>query len=237
MKNIIAIQGYKNSGKDEVAKYIKYLLSTPNCMHSYWLGKLFHFQPLFSKWKIVKYADGLKKILSVMLNVSTSKFEERDFKENYYVDFINYKLLNIKEKDVSDTITDKQFSEELQKGNLDLALKYNLSVRQVLQFFGTDIIRRFFGDKFWIHHTLNFKSDNIIISDQRFIIENQSIRNPKYNSFIIHVIRPICNMGEHSSEKELYSLLYNKSYDCLIHNYKTLEHLFNECKNIIHYYF
>lgn len=29
MKNIIAIQGYKGSGKDEIAKYINYILNTP----------------------------------------------------------------------------------------------------------------------------------------------------------------------------------------------------------------
>lgn len=35
MKQIIAIQGKKGSGKDEVAKYINYILGTPSFMHHF----------------------------------------------------------------------------------------------------------------------------------------------------------------------------------------------------------
>ena len=35
MRKIIAIQGYKNSGKDTVAEMLQYLLNTPKIMHFY----------------------------------------------------------------------------------------------------------------------------------------------------------------------------------------------------------
>ena len=236
MKNIIAIQGFKGSGKDEVAKYINYILNTPSWMHIYWLAKLLRFQPVFHKWKITRYADALKRMLAIMLNVDVSEFENRDFKENYCFDFSLYQLININSVDNPNTISDKSFNRELKKGNLNVAIEYNLSIRQILQFFGTDIMRRYFGDELWIHTTLNSKSNNLIIADQRFIVENTIVSNSKYNTCIIHIVRNGCVAGMHASEKELEELYQNKKYDILLENNSTLKELFNKCKNITYSY-
>ena len=45
---IIAIQGYKGSGKDTVALYLKYILGTPRFMHNYKIAKLLNFKPIFN---------------------------------------------------------------------------------------------------------------------------------------------------------------------------------------------
>jgi hypothetical protein len=86
-------------------------------------------------------------MLAIMLNVDVSEFENRDFKENYCFDFSLYQLININSVDNPNTISDKSFNRELKKGNLNVAIEYNLSIRQILQFFGTDIMRRYFGDE------------------------------------------------------------------------------------------
>ena len=231
MKNIISIQGYKGSGKDEVAKYISYILNTPFWMHVYWLAKLLNFQPVVHRWKITRYADSLKKMLAIMMNVEVSRFEDRDFKENYYFDFNNYTLIK---SPATSTISDKAFARELKRGNLDVALRYNLSIRQVLQFFGTEIIRKFFGDKLWIYSTLNSDQNNLIIADQRFIVENEEISKAKYNSYIIHIIREGCTAGFHASEKEIQELYNTRSYSILLYNNGTLKDLFYKCKNIVY---
>lgn len=167
---------------------------------------------------------------AILLNVSVEDFENRDFKENYYFDFNEYRFYHRLIVDKRDMITDKEFSKQLKKGNLDIILQYKLSVRQILQCFGTDVMRRFFGDKLWINITLAQNIDNMIISDQRFMIENEAVR--ENDSFIIHITRPGCEAGNHPSEKELTKLYQRKQYDYLINNNGSLEDLFNECKLI-----
>ena len=207
MEKIVAIQGNKSSGKDETAKFINYLLNTPMCMHNYWFAKLIGFKCIYKKWTIIKYAAALKKVAAILLGVNENDFEDRNFKENYYFDFNEYKLYYTNEIDNKDKIPDKEFSRQMNKGNLDVILSKKLSIRQILQCLGTDVLRRFFGDKLWINITLNNNCKNIIIPDQRFIIENSSVQEKEENSFIIHLIRPGVEAGNHSSEKELTKLI------------------------------
>lgn len=204
-------------------------------MHIYWLAKLLNFKPIANKWIVTRYADGLKKMLAILMNVHVHNFEDRAFKENYYFDFNSYRLINSKEKQVDNTITDKIFNRELKRNNLNVAIEHTLSIRQILQFFGTDVMRRFFGNELWIHNTLNSKHNNLIIADQRFIIENEIVSNSDYRTYIIHVVRNGCSAGLHASEKELETLLNNKKYDILLENNGTLKDLFNKCKTIIYF--
>lgn len=239
MRNIIAIQGYKGSGKDEVAKYLNYLLNTPSCLHSYEIASALKFMPLpimfVGRWRVVHYADKLKEMLAVMMNVDKSKFDDREFKEYFYFDFENFTLYDSRIKNSGKELTDKIFARELKKENKNLATQYNLSIRQILQYFGTDIMRKYFGDKLWIHSTLHSgKGKNIIIADQRFIIENEIVK--ENNAFIVHITRKGCTSGVHSSEKELSTLLKEKNYNILLTNNGTLKELFNKCKTIVYGY-
>ena len=86
-------------------------------------------------------------MLAVLLNVPVEKFEDREFKEEWYFDFTLFRLFDSKVVPNYRVINDKTFNKELKNGNLNLAIDNNLSIRQLLQFFGTDIMRRFFGDK------------------------------------------------------------------------------------------
>lgn len=86
-------------------------------------------------------------MLAIMMNIDINRFEDQDFKANYYFNFNTYQLLNINETSINNTITDKYFSRELKRNNLNIALQYTLSIRQILQFFGTDVMRKIFGDK------------------------------------------------------------------------------------------
>lgn len=232
-KRIISIQGNKGCGKDVTATFIKYLLDTPKILHNYKIAKFLNFSTLYNNWDITCYANKLKQMLAILLNVDVEKFEDRDFKENWYFDFTLYKFFHIDILDKSQYLPDKEFSRQLKKGNLNIVTEYKLSIRQILQCFGTDIMRRFFGDKLWVLSTLLNTDKNTIISDQRFLIENESVRMI-YDSYIIHISRPGHEPGNHPSEKELVKLYQKKEYDVLITNDGTLEDLFNKCKEIIY---
>ena len=234
MKQIIAIQGLKASGKDETAKYLYYILNTPRIMHCYWLAKLFKFKPINSNWHIVRYAGKLKEILAILMNVPVTNFEDRNFKEHYYFDFVNFQLLHETKVDNKQKITAKLLNRELKKGNLTVALLYTLSIRQILQFFGTEIMRSFFGNQLWVQATLNSNHERLIIADQRFKIENEISKTK--GAYVIHIKRDGCVVGLHSSEKELEELYQEKRYDVLLDNNGTLKDLFNKCKKIIYSY-
>lgn len=166
-------------------------------------------------------------MMAVLLNVPVEKFEDREFKEDWYFDFTIFRLFDSKVVPNYRAINDKVFNKELKNGNLNLAIDNNLSIRQLLQFFGTDIMRRFFGDKLWIFTTLN-NADNVIVSDQRFLTENQVVQTK--DAIILHIVRNCASGGLHSSEKELDDLFTKKQYDVLVDNNGTLKDLFNNLK-------
>ena len=120
---------------------------------------------------------------------------------------------------------------EIKRVNPNLTKNYFLSIRQILQYFGTEIMRFYFGDRLWILSTLNNRGSNIIISDQRFIIENITTYN--LGAVIIHITRPGCEKSSHSSETELDKLYQDKAYSYLIENNGTLRDLFNNCKKLV----
>jgi len=78
---------------------------------------------------------------------------------------------------------------------------YGMTIRQLLQKFGTESTRDVFGADFWINRlSMDLNFDNInCISDVRFDNEANWIRN--HGGIIIHIERPSLDMNmEHSSE-------------------------------------
>lgn len=107
--NIIAISSYKNAGKDTCAKMLKYILNTPKFMHSYQLYKKVGTMLNKGKYKITSFAYPLKKTLSALLNIDINRFEDRDFKENYYIYFPSLDITN-KLPENAVTVSDSKFA-------------------------------------------------------------------------------------------------------------------------------
>ena len=225
--NLIAIGGLKNCGKDTVSEMIQYLLNSPKILHKYRYYKL--LKNLFKrKYTVISFASKLKQTLSTLLDIPVKQFNNRNFKENFYIYFPTLDLTDNPPKDK--VISDNKFVKFINKNDFTFIQDYYITIRQLMQYFGTSVMRGFFGDKLWILLTL--KNNKSIISDLRFKVEYNEIKVK--NGYTIYVSRPGTIQGNHASEKEVVELYKDECFDTIIINNGSLEDLFNKCKNIVY---
>jgi hypothetical protein len=222
------MSGLKNVGKDTSANMLKYLLNTPSFLHFYWIYKHFNFLGNFGKWKVTSFAKPLKEVLSIILGVPVEKFEDRDFKENYCVDFNTSKIYKCTDENVK-LLSDKNLSKLIESDSYHIIKTYTLTIRQCLQYFGTQICREFISDKIWINASL--KGNNLIFSDLRFKKEFEELDYHK--SFRVLIERPGCTPGNHASERQIMELKSEREFEGYIDNNGTLKDLFYKVKKLI----
>lgn len=227
--NVIAFCGLKATGKDTSAQMLKYLLNTPKCLHFYWMYKHFGFLGNYGKWKITSFAKPLKQVLSIILGVPVKLFEDRNFKEFWVANLKDTEVKFLSRNSNLHPISDKLFSKHAKSHNVTSLQKYDLTIRQWLQYVGTDVLRSFISENVWINATL--RRDNIIISDLRFKQEFNALDH--YKSFRILIERPGCEPGNHISEQEILELKTNRNFEGYINNNGTLKDLFYKIKEII----
>ena len=227
---LIAVSGVKGSGKDLVSDMLQYCLSVPKAFRQYFFYKNFR-KWIKPKYKKIAFADPLKKMLSNLLNINLDKFYDRDFKENYIINVSTLSPPRVKIVDNSivclNKLSDSKFNKLVKQ--LDLSLvESNLSLRQLLQYFGTEIMQKYFGKRVWINSTMQNRSEYTIISDLRFIEEYNAVKENK--GVVIYVNRPNYEFGQHASEREMKELLENDKYDFIIDNNSSIENLFDQIK-------
>ena len=222
-KRLIAVSGVKGSGKDSVSSMLQYCLSVPKMFRQYFFYKNFR-KWIKPKYKRIAFADPLKKMLSDLLNISLDKFYIREFKEGCVINVSTLEGSWLGEK-----LSDSKFNKLVKQ--LDPSLtEANLSLRQLLQYFGTEIMQKYFGKRVWINSTMQNRSEYTIISDLRFIEEYNTVKEKK--GVVIYINRPNYEFGQHASEREMKELLENDKYDFIIDNNGSIEDLFNQVKNI-----
>ena len=178
------------------------------------------------RYQILAFADPVKRMLSVLLNVPVNRFFDRDFKEKWT---INIPTLELYDEALNDRLSDSKFNKLVK--NLDPTLTTSkLSIRQLMQYFATQIMQTYFTRRVWINCTLRHTDMKTIISDLRFKEEFEAIK--ERNGICIYVQRPNYMFGEHASEKEMSELLYNDEYDYVINNSGSIKDLFNKIKEI-----
>lgn len=224
LNNLIAVSGVKGSGKDSVSSMIQFCLSVPKWMQTYWIYKNFR-RLIHKKYKRVAFADPLKGMLATLLNIPEEWFSNRSFKEFYVVNIPDLEISS----DSINRLSDSKFNKLVK--NLDPSLtESKLTIRQLMQYFGTQVMQTYFGRNVWINSTLKNAKDNTIITDLRFKAEYEAVKNS--NGIIIYVSRPNCEFGQHASEREMEELLNNNKYDYVIENDGSIQELFNKVKKI-----
>ena len=129
--------------------------------------------------------------------------------------------------------------EDLDGDNREVILpEWGLSIRQILQRFGTESMRDVFGEDFWLKKAqqtvdraeVEFGIKQLIIPDVRFANEAEFCRE---NGILIHVVRPDADgkVGDvgHASEGGIIP----EEDDHLIFNDGTLEDLYKKVDEII----
>ena len=223
-KRLIAVSGVKGSGKDSVSSMLQYCLSVPKMFRQYFFYKNFR-KWIKPKYKRIAFADPLKKMLSDLLNISLDKFYIREFKEGCIINISTLEGSWLGEK-----LSDSKFNKLVKQ--LDPSLtEANLSLRQLLQYFGTEIMQKYFGKRVWINSTMQNRSEYTIISDLRFIEEYNAVKEKK--GVVIYINRPNYEFGQHASEREMKELLENDKYDFIIDNNGSIEDLFNQVKELV----
>ena len=93
--------------------------------------------------------------------------------------------------------------------------RYHKTPRELLQWFGTDIMRKQFDNNFWINQMKLDMKTNIVISDIRFKNEAEFIK--KNNGVIIKVERKSIPILNHESENQIidfdYMILNNHGFE------------------------
>lgn len=225
LNNLIAISGVRGSGKNETANMLQYCLSVPKIFRQYWIYNIFN-KIVPKKYKLIAFADPLKKMLSILLNIPFERFNDRAFKELVYINIPTLEQIFPKQED---KVSDSKFNKMVKDLDPELA-NCNLSIRQLMQYFGTNVFRTFFGDKVWINSTLRNASRNTIITDLRFKIEMKAVK--ELHGKIIYVNRSGYFFGQHASEREMEELLNTNQYDYVLYNNDTLKSLFYNIKDI-----
>lgn len=185
---VIGIAGRKNSGKDTVASMINYIFAVGKTNASFrdWMFRKEVFDNTY-KDRIFHFADPLKDVLSIMYNIPREFFNRREYKDNLWYCINSGKFIN--ESSISPLHYNIITIENLSKGkNISDYFNYMnpkltvIKLRTLMQYFGTDICRKYLANDIWIKSALsniiNISSNRVIciVPDVRFSNEANALR-------------------------------------------------------------
>ena len=199
MKAIIGIAGTKGSGKDTVASMINYI-TTVGVNKADYRDYIMNNLSIKERYKhrIIHFADSVKKVLSEIYNIDLEYFYDEEYKDNKLYCFNERRFLN--ERDVTskyriihvDNLLFNSLGEVISK--TIPTVKCIIKLRTLMQYFATDICRKYLGDNIWVDSTIIkakyiVDTDNIcIIPDVRFKNEANAI-NCSSTGVIVRIVR------------------------------------------------
>lgn len=208
MQRTISLLGKKGHGKDYVSDLLLSILEKQAITFA--------------------FADQLKYIVSKMFNIDIY---------DLYNDSKEYKMINL-------TTFEIRTTDETMLSNIFIANKEKdffkskdiwVKFRDLLQYFGTDVMQPAFGPHIWINRVIQALCPNRvnIITDVRFISEYKAVKS--IDSVTIRIINPnIENNDSHVSENQLdnypadYTIVNNWPHNSDEDLIKQLLHILTE---------
>lgn len=186
---IIGIAGKKNSGKDTVASMINYIFAKGITAATYgdWLLRRESYDATY-KHRITHFANALKDCLSIIYHIPRQYFDDREYKDNMYYNlrtggFIHKDKISQREYYYfvinNDDIKHSSIREEIETYDKLFPL---ITLRTLMQYFGTNLCRECLQSDIWIKATMAKASDIClanrlcIIPDVRFTNEATAIQ-------------------------------------------------------------
>lgn len=256
--NLIGICGKKQVGKNTVASMLQYLFT---CEREHSEGSFkdytarknnFEYFERISGWNQKSFAHKVKQILSILTGIPVEDMEKEEIKNKFLPNIWARTFLEVNNERIGPFYSNKEAIDYVNKHKIKYFTlgEFPITIRQALQYIGTDVFRNHFDEDVWVkalfsdyydytvikHDTIPEVKDLLngeyvqykcywIITDVRFPNEVDAIK--ERGGFMIKVERPFANKDNHKSE----SHVDNISADLLIDNSETLEELFNIVKN------
>ena len=246
---IIGLAGNKNSGKDTVASMINYIFAVgiTKAKYSDWVLKRASYDETY-KDRIVHFADNLKDCLSIIYSIPRFAFDDRKMKDEMYYSLTTGNFINKRGVDQNNAgfcvLTNEILKHSSIKHELETYGELNvlITIRTLMQYFGTEVCREHLGYKVWIKSSIAkivevaANRRLCIVPDVRFTNEAAAIHkdNPLLYGRVVRINRSTDNVGErdyHGSEIIAFTTDYS------INNNGTLIELFYKtldiCQKII----
>ena len=169
---LISVSGKINSGKDTIGKILQILLNNPHLNNEgvlSFLKKDINFDsPYYKTWQIKKFADKLKDIVCLLLNVDRETLEDREFKEKELgEEWTCYKVTQLDKIINKCYLTEKEaltfieyaskyyFKEGVDKLEHFKVIKVNMTPRLLLQLIGTECGRQILHPNIWCNSLMS----------------------------------------------------------------------------------
>ena len=232
---IFGISGHKGVGKDTVANMLLYIIDNGTAAtYDNWERTRLHTDIPITEWdkkgRITHFADPLKDVLSSLFNIPREYFDDRLHKDlSLYCCDTGKFMCRLDCDRAGYTFVGKASMENYGLEYLLLTDRKCFYIRDLMQYFGTSLVRNTLGSGVWVKSTgLRIKeiltnNDICLIPDVRFYNEAELIH--ARNGKILH-IHGGNNTDKHESETVDFKC------DCYIENNGTLMNLYYQVLNI-----
>ena len=226
-KNLIAISGKKQSGKNAIAKIINQLTN--------------------NKYEEKCFADKLKDIICLLINCTREQLEDESIKSKELGEEWWYWYMEL-DGGYSPIILDYLTTTKKELKSYEGLELIKPTPRFLLQFIGTDLLRNQLHPEIWVNSlmseykpylTSNYPVDDLdweprriypnwIITDMRFLNEMEAVK--KRGGITIRVNR---NLEESKDQHESETELDNAEFDYVIDNNSDIQSLIEKVREIL----